>query len=96
MNPDSILGDPDYKELDGSDMKWCFELDKMTVEEFEREFPDAEAIAAVELNINDPAMHAPKTLFNPLLTIMILRCRRGVPRATWRTLNPNRSFIPPL
>ena len=42
QNPDSILIDPDYKELDGSDIKWAFELDKMPLEEFEAEFPDAE------------------------------------------------------
>jgi hypothetical protein len=42
LNPDAILLDPDYKELDGSDIKWAFELDKLTLEEFEREYPDAE------------------------------------------------------
>jgi hypothetical protein len=42
LNPDAILIDPDYKELDASDIKWAFELDKLTLEEFEREYPDAE------------------------------------------------------
>lgn len=42
QNPDLILCDPDYKELDGSDMKWAFELDKMPIDDFEREYPDAE------------------------------------------------------
>ncbi len=42
MNPDCILIDPDYKELDGSDIKWAFELDRLPMEEFEREYPDAE------------------------------------------------------
>lgn len=42
MNPDRILIDPDYKELDGSDIKWAFELDPLPVEEFEQEYPDAE------------------------------------------------------
>lgn len=42
MNPDSIVIDPDYKELDGSDIKWCFELDRMRVDEFLEEYPDAE------------------------------------------------------
>ena len=42
LNPDAILIDPDYKELDGSDIKWAFELDKLTLEEFEREYPEAQ------------------------------------------------------
>lgn len=42
MNPDSILLDPDFKELDGSDLKWAFELDRLTLQEFEREYPDAQ------------------------------------------------------
>jgi len=42
MNPDSIVADPDYKELDGSDIKWAFELDRMPIADFETEFPDAE------------------------------------------------------
>lgn len=42
MNADSIVLDPDYKELDGSDVKWCFELDRLTLEEFEREYPEAD------------------------------------------------------
>ena len=42
QNPDLVLIDPDYKELDGSDIKWAFELDKIPLEEFEEEYPDAE------------------------------------------------------
>jgi hypothetical protein len=42
MNADSVLIDPDYKELDGSDIRWAFELDRLTLEEFEREYPDAD------------------------------------------------------
>lgn len=42
MNPDSILIDPDFKEQDGSDIKWAFELDPLPIEEFEKEFPNAE------------------------------------------------------
>lgn len=41
MNPDAIVIDPDYKELDGSDIKWAFELERMPVEDFEAEYPDA-------------------------------------------------------
>ena len=41
-NPDSVLIDPDYKESDGSDIRWAFELDKMPIEDFEFEFPNAE------------------------------------------------------
>jgi hypothetical protein len=42
QNPDAILIDPDYKELDGSDIKWAFELERIPLEEFEHEYPDAE------------------------------------------------------
>jgi len=42
MNPDSVLIDPDYKELDASDIKYGYELDRMTIEDFETEYPDAE------------------------------------------------------
>src|ERR1700733_1603956 len=41
-NPDTLLIDPDYKELDGSDMKWSFEFERIPLEEFESEYPDAE------------------------------------------------------
>ena len=41
-NPDTVLIDPDYKELDGSDIKWAFELDRMPLDEFKAQFPDAE------------------------------------------------------
>src|ERR1700744_4261057 len=42
QNPDTILIDPDYKESDGSDMKWCFEFERVPLEEFENEYPNAE------------------------------------------------------
>jgi len=42
QNPDSVLIDPDFKELDGGDIRWAFELDRLPLEEFEREYPDAE------------------------------------------------------
>ena len=45
MNPDAVLIDPDYKELDGSDIEWAFELDRMPLNEFERMFPDAEKVS---------------------------------------------------
>ena len=42
LNPDSILFDPDYKELDASDVRYAFELDRMPLEEFEIEYPHAQ------------------------------------------------------
>lgn len=42
MNPDAILIDPDFKELDGSDIRWAFELDRIPLDVFEDEYPDAE------------------------------------------------------
>jgi hypothetical protein len=44
-NPDTILIDPDYKELDASDIKWAFELDRIPIEDFELEYPDAEKVS---------------------------------------------------
>jgi hypothetical protein len=42
MNPDAILIDPDFKELDGSDIRWAFELDRIPMDVFEDEYPNAE------------------------------------------------------
>ncbi len=42
MNADSVLIDPDFRELDGSDIKWAFELDRIPIEDFESEYPDAQ------------------------------------------------------
>lgn len=41
-NPDMVLPDPDTKKQDGSDMRWCFELDFIPRKQFERRYPDAE------------------------------------------------------
>lgn len=40
-NPDSVLGHPNYKEADGSDMMGCFVLDKVRKVDFERKYPRA-------------------------------------------------------
>lgn len=42
QNPDAVLYDPDFKELDGSDAKWVFELDRVPVDDFAAEYPNAE------------------------------------------------------
>lgn len=42
MNPDSVLIDPDFKELDGSDIKWAFELERIPIEDFREEYPKAQ------------------------------------------------------
>ena len=41
MNPDTVVIDPDYKELDGADIKWAFELDRIPLDEFKTEYPNA-------------------------------------------------------
>lgn len=41
MNPDSVLIDPDFKELDGSDIRWAYELDRIPIDEFTLDYPDA-------------------------------------------------------
>lgn len=40
-NPDSVLYDPDFKELDGSDAMGCFVLDPISRDEFTRRYPNA-------------------------------------------------------
>lgn len=42
QNPDSVVMDPDYKELDASDAKWCFELERIPIQDFEQEYPNAQ------------------------------------------------------
>jgi hypothetical protein len=37
-----VLIDPDFKELDGSDIRWAFELEKIPLDDFEQEYPNAE------------------------------------------------------
>ena len=41
-NPDSVLYDPDFKEIDGSDAMGCFVLDPMPKDEFARKYPNAQ------------------------------------------------------
>lgn len=40
-NPDNVIIDPDTKEADASDMKWCYVIDQVPREEFRRKYPDA-------------------------------------------------------
>lgn len=42
LNPDSVLYDPDCKELDGSDARRAFVLEPIRRDEFARRFPNAE------------------------------------------------------
>lgn len=39
-NPLSVVMDPDIKETDGSDQKWCFIFDDMKRDDFDRKYPD--------------------------------------------------------
>jgi hypothetical protein len=55
-----------------------------------------DAAAAVELSINEPAMHAPTTPFKPSLAISILRQAGTFPAQLCETISPQRSFIPPI
>jgi portal protein len=38
-NPDAVVYDPDCKEPDWSDAKWCFVLERMSKKEFRKRFP---------------------------------------------------------
>lgn len=57
MNPDAILIDPDFKELDASDIRWAFELEKMPVEDFEDAYPDAEVQSFSAEDFGDDAAY---------------------------------------
>ena len=43
-NPFTIYGDPNSEAVDSSDWNVAFEVEKMTCDEFERRFPDAEKV----------------------------------------------------
>ena len=43
-NPDSVLYDPNVKEPDWSDAKWCFVVEEMGIEEFKNKYPDAKVV----------------------------------------------------
>ncbi len=55
MNPDSVLIDPDFRELDGSDIKWAFEMERLPIEEFEQEYPDAKKTSFAAEDFGDDA-----------------------------------------
>lgn len=57
QNSDLVLIDPDYKELDGSDIKWAFELDKMPLDEFEDAYPNAEKRSFAAEDFGDDASY---------------------------------------
>lgn len=57
QNPDMILIDPDYKELDGSDIKWAFEFERIPVAEFEIEYPKAEIRSFAADDFGDDASY---------------------------------------
>jgi len=57
QNPDMILIDPDYRELDGSDIKWAFEFECIPVEEFEIEYPKAEKRSFAADDFGDDASY---------------------------------------
>jgi len=43
-NPDAIYPDPNAKEADFSDMRWCFAVEDVTKVSFKRDWPNAEPI----------------------------------------------------
>ncbi len=44
QDPLSVYPDPHYREPDGSDMGWCFVVERMTKKAFEAAYPDAEPL----------------------------------------------------
>lgn len=54
-NPDSVYPDPDFREADGSDMRWCFVVDWMSREKFKDKYPKAKyADFAAEMGSSKP------------------------------------------
>jgi Phage P22-like portal protein len=41
-NPDSVLYSPDTKQPDWSDAEWCFVVEPLSIEEFRRQWPNAQ------------------------------------------------------
>lgn len=57
MNPDTIVIDPDYKELDGSDIKWAFELNRIPLADFKNDYPDAQQTSFRVEDFGDDAQY---------------------------------------
>ena len=52
-NPFSVYFDPHAQEIDYSDANWCFISEEMTKDDFEKEFPDAQAINIDIVSVGD-------------------------------------------
>jgi hypothetical protein len=52
LNADSVLFDPDCKEADWSDARYCFVIDKISRDEFKRQYPDAEIVDFTADDVN--------------------------------------------
>ena len=57
MNPDSIVIDPDFKELDASDARWAFEVKSIPIEDFEEQFPKADKASFRAEDFGDDAKY---------------------------------------
>lgn len=44
QDPRAVVADPFYREPDGSDMGWCFVVERMTRKAFEAAYPDADPL----------------------------------------------------
>lgn len=63
-NPDSVLPDPDFKEADGCDMKWCFVLDRMRYEDFKTQYPKAKYASFTSLGEGQEVAQARQWFFS--------------------------------
>lgn len=62
-NPDVIYPDPDCKEVDFSDMKWCFAIDQIPKRQFLMRWPKAEIKDfSTELMVSHPAWIKEKSI----------------------------------
>lgn len=61
-NPDTVLGDPDGKEMDGSDWMGCFVTDKMRIKDFKRRYPKADVTDFTADQLRSASIDAPEWL----------------------------------
>lgn len=57
-NPFSVYLDPTFRDPCASDAQWCLITDELTHEEYERQFPDAQPISALQtLGVGDQSLY---------------------------------------
>ncbi len=78
-NPDSVLYDPDFKEIDGSDAMGCFVLDPLPKAEFVRKYPHAikKSFSAEDARVAPQWIHDKSVLVAEYWKVVITTEKRG-------------------